>query len=422
MAKSKITSSLDIGSSKTAVLISQFREDELEPKINIIGVSTVKSKGVRKGQIVNIEEAVATINEAVEAAERMAGYNISKVWVSVGGAHINSQNSHGVVAVAQPQGEINAEDARRVLEAARAVSLPSSHEILHVLPRQYTVDSQEGVKDPSGMTGVRLEVDTHIVTGSSPVIKNLTKCVSEIGCDVQGLVFSGLAASKAVLSDTEQELGVVLVDIGGGTMSLAIFIEGALSYSRILPVGAINVTKDLAAGLRISLESAEVLKIFIGQDKSKEDEIDITSLHLPEEIKTVSKKTLVEGIIRPRLNEMFALINSSIKDSNLGGLTPSGLVITGGGALTVGLIDSAKRLLGMPVRIGTPSDLTGLVDEINSPSFATPVGLIRHARKSQEESDLGRPGLAIPTFSGLDKIPVKSMLGKVGGWVKSLLP
>lgn len=422
MAKNKIISSIDIGSSKTAVLIAQFREDDPSGKLNIVGAASSKSRGVRKGQIVNIEEAVGAITEAVEAAERMAGYNVSKAWVSVNGSHIGSQNSHGVVAVSRPQGEITSEDSRRVLEAARAVSLPTSSEVIHVLPMQFTVDSQEGVKDPSGMTGVRLEVDTHIVTGSSPVIKNLTKCVSEIGCDINGVMFSGFASSEAVLSDTERELGVVLVDIGGGTMSLAIFVEGALSYSAVLPVGAINVTKDLAAGLRISLESAEILKIHMSKDKSKEDEIDVSKLNLPEELKTVSKKTVVEGIIRPRLNEMFQLIAGEIKKSNFGGLTPSGLVITGGGAQTVGIIESAKRILGMPVRVGVPGGITGLIDEIENPSYACSVGLIKHAVAIMDESEPSSSGSLLNSLPSMDKFPVKGIFGKIVNMIKSLLP
>lgn len=422
MAKTKIISSIDIGSSKTAVLIAQYREDEPDSKLNIVGAASSKSRGVRKGQIVNIDEAVDAITEAVEAAERMAGYNVSKAWVSINGSHIGSQNSHGVVAVSRPQAEITTEDSRRVLEAARAISLPASSEVIHVLPMQYTVDSQEGVKDPSGMTGVRLEVDTHMVTGSSPVIRNLTKCVSEIGCDISGLVFSGLASSEAVLSDTERELGVILVDIGGGTMSLAIFVEGALSYSSVLPVGAINVTKDLAAGLRISLESAETLKIFMSKDKSKEDEIDVSKLNLPEELKTVSKKTIVEGIVRPRLNEMFQLVASEIKKSNYGGLTPSGLVITGGGSLTVGIMDSAKRVLGMPVRVGVPGDITGLIDEIENPAFASSIGLIKHAKKLFDESEVTPSGNFLKSMPAIDKIPLKGVFGKLVNMIKSLLP
>jgi cell division protein FtsA len=420
MAKSKTISAIDIGSSKTAVLIAQYRQEEPFAKTHIVGVSSVKSRGIRKGQIVNIEEAVSAISEAVDAAERMAGYNIPKAWLSVGGSHIGSQNSHGIVAISDPHGEITMEDARRVLEAAQAVSLPTSAEIIHVLPRQFSVDSQEGVKDPAGMTGIRLEVDTHIVTGSSPVIKNLTKCVGEIGCDVSGIVFTGLAAAESVLSDTEKELGVVLVDIGGGTMSVAVFIEGALSYSQVIPVGAINVTKDLAAGLRISLESSETLKLFLGQDKSKDDEIDVTSLHLPEEMKTVSRKTLVEGIIRPRLNEMFQLIASEIKKSGFAGLTPSGLVVTGGGALTVGILESAKRILAMPVRIGVPSGISGLVEDIENPAFAVSVGLIKYAAQRSEDSD--SPSSLLTSLPKMSGAPLKGMLGKITGWVKSLLP
>ena len=272
------------------------------------------------------------------------------------------------------------------------------------------------------MTGVRLEVDTHIITGSSPVIRNLTKCIGEIGCGVDGLVFTGLASGEAVLSDTEKELGVILIDIGGGTMSMAIYVEGGLSFSSVLPVGAINVTKDLAAGLRISLESAETLKLFMSKDKTKEDEVDVSKLNLPEELKTISKKTLVEGIVRPRLNEMFQLISAEIKRSNLAGLTPSGVVITGGGALTVGLIDSAKRILGMPVRIGAPTDISGLIDEIEHPSFATSVGLLKHAKQLLEENESGGQTSVLSSLPKFDQLPVKGVAAKVVNWFKSLLP
>lgn len=415
MAKSKIVSSIDIGSSKVAALIAQIRPEESD-KPHIVGAASTVSRGVRKGQIVNIEEAVSSITEAVEAAERMAGYNISHAWVSVGGSHITSQNSHGVVAVSQPQGEISPQDVARVLEAARAVSLPTACEIIHVIPKHFTVDSQEGVKDPLGMTGVRLEVDTHIVVGSSPVIKNLVKCVAEVGCDISGLVYSGLAASASVLSATEKELGVILVDIGGGTMSLAIFVEGALSFSSVLSVGAINVTKDLAAGLRISLESAEKIKLHFSDLKTKEDDVDLSPLSLPEDLKSVSYKTLVEGIIRPRLNEMFQLIASEIKKSGLAGLTPSGIVLTGGGSLTVGIVESAKRLLAMPVRVGQPIGITGLVDDVDNPGFATSIGLLKHVI-SEETGDTA--GGSLPA---LDKLPGGNVFAKIKELVKSLLP
>ncbi|MEK7091026.1 MAG: cell division protein FtsA [Patescibacteria group bacterium] len=414
MAKSKQISSIDIGSTKITTLVAQIREED-SSKIHIVGAATSLSKGVRKGQIVNIDEAVESIVESVESAERMAGYNVARAWVSVDGAHIVSQNSQGVVAVSDPHGEISDDDVRRVLEAARAISLPTSSEIIHVVPRSFSVDSQRGVKDPIGMTGVRLEVETHIITGSTTALKNLTKCVGEVGCDISGLAFGGVASSLAVLTDTEKELGVICVDVGGGTTDVVIYIDGALSYTSVLPVGARNVTNDLAIGLRISLESAEKLKVFISQShtKDKEDEIDLSPLSLSEELKTISYKTLVEGIIRPRLNELFQMISSEIKKSSLAGLTPAGLVICGGGALTVGLVDSAKRILSMPVRIGVPTGLTGLIEEIESPAFATSVGLLKYSLDNAEGS---------PAGNFLDKIPLTGLMGKITSALKSLLP
>lgn len=409
MAKAKLISALDVGSSKITALIAQVRQED-STRIHIIGVASFPSHGLRKGQIVNIEESVSAIMESVEAAERMAGFNIAKVWLSVGGSHINSQNSHGVVAVSQPQGEITSEDVRRVLEAARAISLPTSSEIVHVIPKNFSVDNQEGVKDPVGMTGVRLEVETHIVTGTTTALKNLTKCVAEIGCDIAGLVFSGLASSMAVLSDTEKELGVILIDIGGGTTDLSIWIDGALSYSHVLPVGAKNVTNDLAIGLRISLESAEKIKLHLSTLKNREDDIDLSSLNLPEELKSVSHKTLTDGIIRPRLNEIFQLVATQISKSEFGGLTPAGVVICGGGALTVGIVESAKRILSLPVRIGVPTDISGLIDDLESPAFATPIGLLKYAVSQTEET--------LPT----NRFPLSSAVVKIKSLFKSLLP
>lgn len=415
MAKSKLIAAIDVGSSKIVTLLGQLREDNPD-KVHVVGVSSVPSRGIRKGQIVNIEDAVTAITSSVEAAERMAGFNLTSAYISVDGAHIGSQNSQGVVAVSEPHGEINADDVRRVLDAARAISLPAAVEIIHVLPRSFTVDGQEGIKDPIGMTGVRLEAGTHIVTGSTTAIKNLQKCISDVGCDIGELVFSGLASSESVLTDTERELGVVLVDIGSGTTDIAVFLEGSLSFSAVLPVGAKNVTNDLAIGLRISLESAEKIKIFLQNInlKDKDEEVDITSLNLPEEIKSVSFRTLVEGIIRPRLNEIFQVIGAELKKSNLAGLTPAGLVLTGGGALSVGAADSAKRVLSMPVRIGYPTGVSGLIDEIESPPFATSVGLLRFGSRDIESGG--------GTSSWMDKLPLKGGIGKLGDLLKSLLP
>lgn len=431
MPKDRVIVGIDVGTSKVASIIATCPPDE---PINIIGVSSVSSRGLRKGQVVDIEEAVKAISQSLEEAERMAGYSVGSAFISVGGSHINSENSRGVVAVAEPDKEITANDINRVIEAAKAINLPSAREILHVIPRGYTVDGQEGIKDPVGMTGVRLESETHIITSSATSTRNLAKCLDEVGVDVESLVFSGLASAEAVLSDTEKELGVILVDIGGGTTDICLYIEGSLAYSSVLPVGAKNITSDLAIGLRVSLESAEKIKLFLGhkpklavlpeEQVSKfeggktEKDIDLKHLNLPENLDTVSQKTLTEGIIKPRLNEIFAMVALEIKKSGFGGLTPSGVVITGGGAETVGMVEAAKRILTMPVRKGIPTGMTGLIDEIQTPVFSTAVGLVVFGMKSEI---LERKG----NFVGLPKIgsfPVKGVFKHAIDLIKSFLP
>jgi cell division protein FtsA len=447
MARDRIISGIDIGTSKITTLVASVEEDG---ELRIVGVATTVSRGIRKGQIVNIEEATSAISDSLEAAERMAGTSVGKTFLTVGGSHIASMNSHGVVAVAEPDREITPNDVARVIDAAKAISLPSSRDILHVVPRGYIVDGQEGIVDPVNMTGVRLEVETHMITGGSIAIRNLLKCIGELGVEVGGLVFSGLAASYASLSDTEKELGVILVDVGGGTTDVAVYVDGALSYSSVIPVGAINITKDIAAGLRISLESAEKIKLALGhvpktatlpeepsfisslglegkygekEEKAKaktdsKDEIDLSDLHLSEEIRTISRKTLVDGIIKPRLNEIFSMVGMEIKKSGFGGMTPAGIVLTGGGALTAGAVESARRNLAMPVHIGAPHDITGLVDEIMTPAYAASFGLLLYGMRSDKDEG--------PLFGGFgkisDKIQIKGIAGKVIDLVKSFLP
>ncbi|MBI3385515.1 cell division protein FtsA [Candidatus Gottesmanbacteria bacterium] len=433
MARDHTICGIDVGTSKITTLVSNLTE---EGEARVIGVSSQPSRGLRKGQVVNIEEATAAISSSLEAAERMAGTSVARAFLCVGGSHIASLNSHGVVAVAEPEREITEFDVKRVIDAAKAVSMPSSREILHVLPRGYIVDGQEGIVDPIGMTGIRLEVDTHLVTGGSTAIRNLRKCVEELGVEVEGMVFAGLASAQSSLSDTEKELGVILIDIGGGTTDVAIFVEGALSYSSVIPIGAINITKDLAAGLRVSLESAERIKLVLGETpripvlaeeepkahgakSDKSDEIDLGRLGLPEELKTISRKTLVEGIIKPRLNEIFTMVGLEIKRSGFGGLTPSGIVLTGGGALTVGAVEAARRNLAMPVHIGIPQHITGLVDEIMTPAYTASVGLLLYGAKagggegSTMLSGIGKIG---------ERIQIKGAAGKVIDFVKSFLP
>ena len=420
MTKQKIVAGIDIGSSKTSTVIASLVKEE---GVKIIGVASITSRGMRKGQIVNIEEATQSVIESVEAAERMAGYHIGQLLVAIGGAHIASQNSTGVVAVAEPEREISNDDVARVIEAARAISLPSSREIIHVLPRHYTVDGQEGIKDPVGMSGIRLEVETNIITGSTTATRNLTKCVDEVGANAQSLVAGGLAGAESVLTETEKELGVVLVDIGGGTTTIMIYVEGGPFYTSVLPIGAKNVTNDLAIGLRLSLESAEKIKVAFkkkAKEEKKEEEISLAALGIPEEKRTVSRKTLVEGIIRPRLSEIFTMVGAEIQKSEAGGLTPSGVVICGGGAQTVGVVDAAKRTLAMPVRIGKPHGVSGLIDDIQTPDYAVATGLVLYAAKNEIKPtasfSLGRIG------KNLQRIPVKGVASKALKLIKSFLP
>jgi len=424
MSKKRIIVGIELGSSKIAVIVGQVQIDQvtLYKEVSIIGVSSAESQGIRKGQIVNIEEAVDATITGVEAAERMAGYNLDRAYLSIGGSHISSYNSHGVVAVSDSDGEITEGDVERVIEAASAVSLPSSREIIHILPREFIVDGETGVRDPVGMSGVRLEVQTHLVTASSAAIKNLRKALEEVGIQVEEFVFSGLASGEAVLTRTEKELGCVLVDIGGGTTSIAVYIEGALSYSGEIPIGANNVTNDLAIGLRVSLDTAEKVKLSLSkmEKKSKkakeklDDQVDLKSLGVSDS-RTISQKTLKEGIIRPRLNEIFTMVKLQIDKDNLSVRVPSGVIVTGGGAGTVGVIESAKRMMSLPVRIGNPKGVSGLIDDVINPSFATPVGLILYgARKESSES--------FKSITSKFKLPSKGILVKLINTFKDLLP
>ncbi len=430
MAKDKIICGIDVGSSKIATLIGSLSEED---RINLIGVSATSSKGVKKGQIVDIEAAVQAITDSVDSAERMAGYSISSAFVSVGGPQIESINQHAVVAVAHPGGEIKENDVLRVNEAARAIALPASREIIHVVPRTFTVDGQEGISDPIGMTGVRLETDTHIVTGPTTSMRNLAKCVGMVGVDVEELVFSGIASSQAVLTETEKELGVILVDIGGETTDVVIFVDGAIAYSSVIPLGGRHVTSDIAVGLRVSLESAEIIKQKLGEKpkvlampqdreplkldekkKKEEDILDLNALGIPDDVK-VSRKAVVDGIIRPRIQEIFKYVGKEIKKSGFGTQTPSGLVLCGGGALTVGVLEQSKFVLGFPSRIGKTDGLFGLIDEIDSPVFATAAGLILYGAKSAGSSEMSLPVLG----KGL---PLKAVTQKVADLIKSFLP
>ncbi len=434
MAKDRIISGIDIGSSKVCTIIASQGVDGL---LSIIGVSTVASKGIKKGVVVDIDQAVEAIAESLEGAERMAGYTVSSAFVTVNGNHITSLNSHGVVAISSPDGEISHNDIARVTEAARAISIPSSREIIHVVPKNFIVDTQEGVHDPAGMSGVRLEVETHIISGAAMTMRNLVRCVQQVGVEVSELVFAGLASAESTLSDTEKELGVVLLDIGGGTTNLALYLDGAVAYSAVLPVGGKNITNDIAIGLRVSLEDAEKIKLFVSsyrepaarpaaksdatdkplrslrEEAQREDALDISELHIGE-LKTISKKFVVEGVIKPRLREIFDLVALEIKKSGYAGLLPAGVVICGGAANTVGMSETIKDSLRVPVRVAQPKGVSGLIEEVISPAYAASVGTIIYGAK------VGGESRRRANFGGLGNI------SKVGdgllGWLKNFMP
>lgn len=423
LSKELIISGIDIGSSKISTIIAQVDEDQIQ----IIGEHTMPSAGVKKGVIVDIDKAVECIEASLEGAERMAGVAISQAFVLVDGQHIMSVNSQGVVAVSSPEGEIAHQDVSRVIEAARAISIPGSREIVDVITRSFTVDSQVGVLDPVGMSGVRLQVDTHIVHGAVTSMRNLIKCVHQVGVDVQGLVFEGFAAAEAVLTPTERELGVALVDIGGGTTDITLIVDGSPAYSTVLPVGGKNMTNDLAIGLRVGLDEAEKIKVFISnytapslastsKNRSEEDEIDISDLGI-ENLRKVDKRFVRDGILRPRVEEIFEQIADEIRKSGYEHAMPAGVVVTGGSASTIGLVDIARRVIGGgQVRIGVPQGVSGLIDEVSSPAYAATIGNIVYGAKLVREKSSG--GMKV----GKSVSGVGEMFGKVVDWGKSLLP
>lgn len=417
---------IDIGSSKIATVVGMSSEETSELKI--IGFNTTPALGVRRGLVVDIKEATEAVEDSVEKAERMAGHKINNVYVAVGGPHISSLNSHGIVAVSNPQGEISEEDVVRVIEAAKAISLSSTRKIIEVIPRDYIVDGQSGIKNPVGMSGVRLEVETHIITASSTNLKNQERILSDLGIENQGFVFSGLASAEAVLTNTEKELGIVLVDIGGGKIDLSIYVDGALSYSSSIPIGARHISNDIAVGLRVSLDSAEKIKVYLSKNlgsssltvasKKKTPQLNLTELDLPENVSEVSLKTLVDGIIAPRLEEIFKLIFEEIEKSGFGQQIPSGLVITGGGALTVGMLETGKRVVGLPIRLGYPEKVSGLVDEILDPQYATTVGLLLYGQNnlSVDKEGMKNFGRILKDFK------LGNSIGNLKNFVKQFIP
>lgn len=405
MPQSNYLVGLDIGSSTVRVVVGKVEEDQKYP--SIIGIGEANSSGIRKGVIVDIEEAVSTISSALEKVERMTGVQITHANVAIGGSHVSSIESHGVIAVSRADGEITENDIIRVIDASQAISIPQNREIIHVIPKNFTVDGQAGIKDPLGMTGIRLEVDTVIVQAAGPFIKNLTKTLAQAGLEIDDMVLAPLAAAQSALTKRQKELGVCLIDMGGGTTGLVVFEEGELLHTSIVPVGSAHITNDIAIGLRTSIETAERVKVEYAcanpKDVGRSEEIDLSEIDSSEEEK-VSRHHLAE-ISEARLEEIFELINKELKTINRDGQLPAGAVLTGAGAKMPGVLELAKKNLRLPVQLGVPGNVNTIIDRVEDPSYATAVGLILWANEYfAGKSSSGKFGFKIPGLGGFGKV------------------
>ncbi len=377
MPRRKKTVGLDLGTSRVAVVISES-DDALAP-LSIIGVGESPSDGVRKGVVVNLDKTTASIQAAAVAAERMAGQRVESVVVSLSGTHLWSQNSTGVVAVSGSDREIGDDDVQRVVEASRAISVASDRQVIHVIPRNYTVDGQDGVRDAVGMTGHRLEVETNIVTGASTAVQNVIKCVHAAGFDIEDVVCSGLAAGEGVLTSQEQELGVCVIDIGAGCTSVVVYDEGSVRHLAVLPVGGNHVTSDIAIGLRTTLDEAEGLKLNYGHTLpdviDHGEKVEVRQVG-GDRINALPRRFLAE-IIGPRMVEIFHMAREEVRKSGFEGLLPAGVVVTGGGSRLMGTIDAAQAVFNTSIRLGQPVGVGGLADRAPGPSFAVSMGLVK---------------------------------------------
>ena len=380
--KTNVIVGLDLGTTKTCVIVGEITDQG----IDIIGIGSYPSEGLRKGVVVNIDSTVEAIKKAVDEAEHMSGCEISSVYAGIAGGHIKGQNSLGIVAVKGR--EVDEEDVQRAIEASKAIAIPTDREILHTLPQNFIVDDQDGIRDPVGMSGVRLEAKVHIVTGAVMSIQNIVKSVNRVGLEINEIILEQIASSEAVLSNDEKDLGVALIDIGGGTTDIAVFTAGSIKHTAVLPVGGNYLTSDIATGLRTPLADAEKIKIKYGCAFSaliaKEETIEVPSVG-GREPREVSRQILGR-IVAPRMEEILTLAYKEIVKSGYEDILAAGVVLTGGAALLEGITELAEQIFNMPVRRGLPTGIGGLNDVVNSPMYATGVGLVlygsRHISKN----------------------------------------
>ena len=395
---------LDIGTSKVVAIVCEINADG---QVEIIGIGSHPSRGLKKGVVVNIESTVQSIQRAVEEAELMAGCQIHSVYAGIAGSHIRSLNSHGIVAIRD--NEVTAADVDRVIDAARAVAIPADQKILHILPQEFIIDHQEGIREPIGMSGVRLEAKVHIVTGAVSAAQNIIKCVRRCGLEVDDIILEQLASSYAVLTEDEKELGVCLVDIGGGTTDIAIFIEGAIRHTAVIPIAGDQVTNDIAVALRTPTQFADEIKIKYGcalrQLAHANESIEVPSVG-DRPPRRLARQTLAE-VIEPRYEELLGLVQSELQRSGYESLIAAGVVLTGGTAKMEGVIELAEEVFHLPVRLGVPQNVMGLADVVRNPIHATGVGLLLFACQNRG------------TNRGVDakvREGVKGVWGRMKGW------
>jgi cell division protein FtsA len=409
MAKKKsdrdVIVGLDIGTSKVLALVGEITP---EGAIEIIGMGSQPSRGLKKGVVVNIESTVQSIQRAVEEAELMADCEIRTVYAGIAGSHVRSLNSHGVVAIRDR--EVTAADVEQVIEAAKAVAIPADQRILHVLPQEFIIDGQEGIRDPIGMSGVRLEAKIHIVTGADSAAQNIVKCVQRCGLTVEDVVLEQLASSLAVLTDDERELGVCLVDVGGGTTDIAVFAGGAIQHTAVIPIAGDQVTNDIAVSMRTPTQYAEDIKLrhacALSQLANPDESIEVPSVG-ERPARRLARQTLAE-IVEPRYEELFNLVRDELRRSGFEEIIAAGVVLTGGSARMEGAIELAEEIFHVPVRLGLPGQVRGLADVVRNPIYSTGVGLLLYAR---DNTAAGSRGSALTGN-------VAGMLGRVRSWFK----
>lgn len=386
VSDNKMIVGLDIGTSKVVAIVGSITPEGL---LEIVGIGSHRSTGLKKGVVVNIESTVLSIQRAIEEAELMAGCQIHSVYAGIAGSHIRSLNSHGIVAIRDR--EVFAQDLERVIDAAQAVAIPADQKILHILPQEFLIDEQDGVKEPLGMSGVRLEAKVHLVTCAVNAAQNIEKCIRRCGLEVEDIILEQLASSYAVLTDDEKELGVCVVDIGGGTTDIAIFKDGAIRHTGVIPIAGDQVTNDIAMALRTPTPNAEEIKIkyacALAKLTSPDETIKVPSVG-DRQPRDLSRQALAE-VVEPRYDELFTLVQSELRRSGYEDLIAAGIVLTGGTAKMEGVVELAEEIFHMPVRLGAPQGVRGLSDIVNNPIYSTAVGLLIYAMKQQHQ-DAGR--------------------------------